>query len=292
MSRCLVGLCAAALVLSAIACTPWSKRHTSPLRPAQMSPDSVVLEVFFVRFPFGDSEANGALWQEGDEQHFPPVVRRELVRNGFRVGVVGPQPPAPLARLLALGDQPPGPLGEETTSGDQLGEEPAVSGWHSQCRAGRRLEIAASKLYPELCLLIPDEGGLCGESYRNAQGILAVTPELERDGRVRLQVVPELHYGQARQQPVPARGGFRLEVRRPRRVFDQLGFAATLTPGQMVLVGCLPNRPGSLGHHFLTQVRNGQREQKLLVIRLAQTQHDDLVVPVQEIPLDDLPADE
>lgn len=44
----------------------------SPLMPAQMSPDSVGLEMFFVRFPFGDTDANETLWKEIDEQHFSP----------------------------------------------------------------------------------------------------------------------------------------------------------------------------------------------------------------------------
>jgi hypothetical protein len=54
----------------------------------------------------------------------------------------------------------------------------------------------------------------------------------------------------------------------------------------MIVVSCLPERPGSLGHRFLTEVRSGQKEQKLLVIRLSQTQHDDLSPPVQVISPD------
>ena len=33
-----------------------------------MSPDSVVLEMFFVRFPFGDPAVNDKLWESVDEQ--------------------------------------------------------------------------------------------------------------------------------------------------------------------------------------------------------------------------------
>ena len=57
------------LALLAIAgcATPLSKGK-SPLLPPQMSPDSVVLEMFFVRVPFGDPAVNGKLWDEIDEQ--------------------------------------------------------------------------------------------------------------------------------------------------------------------------------------------------------------------------------
>ena len=71
-------------------------------------------------------------------------------------------------------------------------------------------------------------------------------------------------------------GGFRLEMNRAREAFDELAFTATLAPGHIIVISSLPNRPGSLGHHFLTQVGSGRKEQKLLVIRLSQTQHDDL----------------
>jgi hypothetical protein len=261
---------------------------TTPLTPIRIPPESVVLDIFFVRFPFGDEASNGALWEEIDEQHFPTELRRELARNGFRAGLVGMQMPVALSRLLNLTDEPFESLEATEVQGDQLGSDPTVTGWHSQCRAGRRLEVVASEVYPELPVLVSDEHGLCGRSYPQAQGIVAVTPYPEPDGRVRLELAPELHYGQTRQHPVPAQGGFRLEMQRPRRAFEKLTFSATLTPGQFVVISSLPDRPGSLGHHFLTHVASGQRQQKLLLIRLSQTQHDDLVAPVQVIPLDGL----
>ena len=38
----------------------------------------------------------------------------------------------------------------------------------------------------------------------------------------------------------------------------------------------LPDRPGSLGHYFFTEQTKGAMEQKLLLIRVAQTQHNDV----------------
>ena len=72
----------------------------SPLAPPQMSPDSVVLEMFFVRFPFGDPAVNEKLWEEIDEQQFAPDLRERLARNGFRVGLVSGQMPVELSKLL------------------------------------------------------------------------------------------------------------------------------------------------------------------------------------------------
>ncbi len=65
------------LTISAIAgCAgPALHQGKSPLMPAQMSSDAVVLEMFFVRCPFGDPTVNEKLWQEIDEQQFPAELR-------------------------------------------------------------------------------------------------------------------------------------------------------------------------------------------------------------------------
>ena len=54
----------------------------------------------------------------------------------------------------------------------------------------------------------------------------------------------------------------------------------------MLVLTSLPNRQGSLGHHFFTET-NGRLEQKLLIIRLSQTQHDGLFVPPEPLRLDE-----
>ncbi len=63
-------------VLAMAGCTTPFPKGKSPLMPAQMSPDSVVLDMFFVRFPFGDPAVNEKLWEEIDEQQFPPELAR------------------------------------------------------------------------------------------------------------------------------------------------------------------------------------------------------------------------
>ena len=72
-----------------------------------MSPDSVAMDIIFVRVPLGDAEMNGKMWDEIDEQHFPAELRQRLLNSGFRVGLIGNQVPRPLAKLLELNDKPP-----------------------------------------------------------------------------------------------------------------------------------------------------------------------------------------
>ena len=263
-----------------IGCASLKTAGKSPLGRVQMSPDSVVLEIFFVRFPFGDPGVNRQLWQEVDEQHFPAELRRRLSRNGFRVGLLSGQLPLSLSKLLELEDKPV-PTGDaEQTKLDDLESPPRCLRRRLQIRTGRRSEIVTSGVYDQLPVLICEPGQLWGQTYSQAQALLAVKALPERDGRVRLELVPELHHDQARQRWVGSQGTLRLEAGRPRRVFDEMGISATLVPGSMLILSSLPERRGSLGHHFFTE-QGGQLEQKLLVVRLAQTKHDDLFAPLE-----------
>ena len=44
----------------------------------------------------------------------------------------------------------------------------------------------------------------------------------------------------------------------------------------MLVIGSIPNRPGSLGDRYFAREVSGRNEQTLLIIRLSQTQHDPL----------------
>ena len=72
-----------------------------------------------------------------------------------------------------------------------------------------------------------------------------------------------------------------METARPRRAFDELKLTASLGPGGMLLLGSQPNRQGSLGHYFFLENdgRDDRFEGKLILIRVSQTQHNDLVSP-------------
>jgi len=285
------GLLTAAALVAALAagchCAP-KVVGRSPLKTPRMSPDSVVLEVFRVRFPFGDPEANVDLWQEVDEQHVPTDARRRLARNGFRVGLLGGQVPIPLSRLLELKEKP-APTGQGTeVRVAQLEDRPAVERAHITVRAGARAEVVASGEYEKLAALFVGESGeLGGQTYEHAQGVLAVRPFPLPDGRVRLELVPEVHHDAPRPRWVGKQGMWRIETGRPRRVFDELALEATLSPGSMLVLSSLPNRPGSLGHYFLTEDHQ-QPTQKLILVRLCQTQHDEVCAPGEVLDLDPL----
>ena len=169
---------------------------------------------------------------------------------------------------------------------DEQSAEPRVVHRHLQLRAGRRSEIIASSVYPHLPVLVWESGQVSGCTFDDAQAIFAAKSFPQPDGRTRLELVPELHHDQAKQRWVGSQGMLRLESSRPKRVFDDMTLTANLSPGAMLVLGSLPSRKGSLGHHFFTE-NEGHLEQKLLIIRLSQTQHDGLFVPPEPLRLDE-----
>jgi hypothetical protein len=274
-----------AILLSLLAvagCTKPLMKGKSPLAPARMSPDSCVLDVFFIRVPFADPRVNEDLWQELDEQHFPADLRDRLVRNGFRVGVVDGQIPIVLSDLLELGDKP-APTNEiSSVNLADLNSNPRVMRQHMQIRASKPSQIVASGTYEQLPVLLCESNSLSGETYNQAQGIFNLKAQPLPDGRVRLDVIPEVHHDQPMQRRIADQGVMRFDFSRPKRVFEDLALSASLSPGGMLIMTNVPNRTGSLGHHFFTE-NTGQLEQKLLVIRLSQTQHDGLFVAPEEL---------
>ncbi|MBN1394817.1 MAG: hypothetical protein JW959_07325 [Pirellulales bacterium] len=264
-------------------CKPLAVQHgKSPLTAPQMFSDSVVLEMFFIRCPFGDPTVNEKLWEDIDEQQFAPDLRRRLARNGFRVGVVEGQIPVALSKLLELDARPPRDDESTGMKVDDFREEPRVVHRRLQIRPDHRGEIVASGVYERLPVLLCESGRLSGKTYDQAQGIFEVKWFPLPDGEARLELVPELHYGQARQRWIGKQGMIRLDAGRPKEVYEEMTLSARLAPGGMLVLGSLSNRPGSLGHHFFTE-GDGRLDQKLLIVRLAQTQRVGLFNPLEPL---------
>ena len=182
-----------ATLAAAIGCSPIRhQKESSPLSPARMSADSVILDVYFVRCPFGDPVVNEQLWPEVDEQQIPIETRRRLAQNGFRAGVVGGQIPLALSQLLQLKDQPAESTATLTTNVADVGDQQGPMWSHKQLRAGKRSEIVTSEIYDQLAVLKREDGGVCGRTYEKAQGVVAIRALPAGDGRVRVEVHYEM----------------------------------------------------------------------------------------------------
>lgn len=286
--RILIVLLAAA---SLPGCGTWRQsapHETSLLKPVDLPSDGVQLEIVSIRFPYGDENLNSQLWTGIDEQQLSPGVRRQLAENGLRAGIVtGPMPTA-LAQLFEAAEKPAS-MFEAAAS---LEQAPVVSRQKMQLHSGWRGQIFASNTYSELPLLTCEEGRVCGHSYMQAQCVLNTRVVSQGDRQVKLQFTPELQHGETRKQWVTEDhdvasvsqalnrdGVFRPQSGKPKREFQKLTFEATLAPEQMLVLTTLPDRSGSLGHYFFTEQQSDHLQQKLLIIRLAETRFDDLFSP-------------
>jgi hypothetical protein len=296
----LIVLAIAALVLPA--CAEPHVVAKSPLRRPQMSPETTALDVFFARVPYADEEANLALWQELDEQVISVETRRRLAENGLRVGVASGRLPVALERMLEISDSSGAHVAADAANLDATNLDAAaaddaiafadatdvsnftpdadaqVTGRHVQCLDGETcLLLANDRHLDELHVLLPSVDGLRGRRFTRAQGSFDVTPTRQPDGRVRLRLLPKIQHGQLASRFEAQDAFISLVPGQQSQTFGQLAVDVDLSAGDVLVVACDINRQGSLGHRLLTTEHDGERLQKVIAIRIAQTQHDPVV---------------
>lgn len=260
------------LLVSVGGCALWSETPTEPpsLPAAKMAQDTVVLEIAFVRLHGEALAQQEELWRQVDEQPLTAETRRRLLENGLRAGVVSSQLPPMLRKLL---EEKADPL---AVKGPGMPDDVTASQRQLQSRAGKRGVILAGSQQEKLALLVQQEGRVTGEEYRQAQCLFAVKTFPQGDGSVRLDLVPEIEYGEARQRWVGQEGSFRVDSSRDQKVLDALRMDLKLAPGEVLVLTCTADQKG-LGKHFFAASSSG--EQKVLMIRIAQTQYDDIFAP-------------
>ena len=275
--------------LAACGCSLWypADMEISELPAPRMSSDSVVWEIDVVYLEPGDEQLHSQIWNEADEQHLPADLTRRLKANGIRCGLVGMQLPTVLRDRL---DQQRAARNPGSDAKQLFDLVTAMQHRRLQARAGQRYEIVSRPVRDELVVLYRDNEQLSGARYRQAQCLLAVKSHPLGDGRVRLELTPEVHYGPARQRITGQAGVFRVQAKRDSKVFDRLRMEPTLSPGQTLLLTRTADVK-ALGGDFFTDSVNGQDRQKVVLIRLAQTQYDDLFATERIDPAPSIASD-
>ncbi len=278
-----------------LGCAAWypdlmqSDGEPSTLPLPKLAPDTVVLEIAFVTVPANDPAVGDKLWHELDEQHLAVDTRRRLLRNGLRCGLAGMQLPQPLRDRITT--TPMRRDGNALGQGTVIETGAAPTQRRLQARAGRRNEIVLCESTKSLVVLYHnDDNGVSGNSYDAGQGLLAAKAFPLGDGRVELELTPEVQYGQAKQDWVGEAGVFVLNASRQHKVFDQLKIKTTLSPGQTLVMTC-SEEPAGLGDAFFSSTKGDGEMQKLVLIRLAQTLYDDQLQSQQKLPPTDSSPD-
>lgn len=256
-------------------CVTWSATTVTELPIPRAPHNSVVLEAAFVRV--SPQQPLDRLWQQIDEQCLDNEIRRNLTENGIRCGVMGAQLPTELQELLASAGRD-----QALSGGESLLADSATAIYRKlQNRSGERSDlIVVPAIAERRVVLFSEEGRVRAEAFNEGQALLAVRGYPAGDGTVRVELVPEIKHGDVKHQWVPGNGTFLHDVGRQARTFDQLRLSAVLSPGQTLLITGT-NEVRGLGGLLFVKSSGESSERLLLLLRLAQTQYDDLFAPEQ-----------
>ncbi|MGL4942203.1 MAG: hypothetical protein ACRC46_03310 [Thermoguttaceae bacterium] len=255
---------------------------TELLRTAATTRNVITLEVFHIRVPHRQSEATlTQLWREIDEQVIPPATRQAMMRQGFRAGVQGMSLSPTMARFLqlqqpkelAVSDNAPAgtstvnATAPQTTQDESLVRMKVVNVFPPH-ESPVTIEPYADPL-PECSLFWQENGRTIGQTYRDALGRLVVTVQRAHDGGVKLEVTPELRYGNNRSiYQRTSENELVVKYEQPCRTFSEIKTSVTLLTGQWLIIGTTPAESGTnLGRCFFSR-RRGDDEQKIIAIRI------------------------
>jgi hypothetical protein len=248
----------------------------SILKAMRSGPDRVTLEIFQIRVPADDKQLAAELWQAADEQRLDLDVRNRLVSNGFRAGVIGGAVPDSLARTLNLQSEMPEDKAERVITDDSA--TPKVTRRVLRLKHREPATIQASESQPSVHILLNTESGLSGKSYEQVQGVYSLRAENRPGQQVKVELVPELQFGEMRNRYAGSdQGIFVVTPSKERKVFDQMKMSVPLSAGEMLVVTSVPDAAGSLGKAFHSETRAGVVEQKLVLVRILQVPDSEIL---------------
>jgi hypothetical protein len=228
-----------------------------------IEPKRCMLTVTIVAKPLRDKVVNEAVWSVADPQAIGPEIQRSLNANGIRLGVIEGTLPAALESVLHA--PPP----------DQI--DPV----NFDLPDGSNTLIALGDSIPLASLLLTRDGRASGKDYKDANGWFRVTANQSGPTGVALRFVPEIHHGQVlrrydtMQSSATSLNSMQFTVKdgQQEETLRELAATLTLQPSQTAVIGCDPDRPGSLGTFLFTRAEaNSDRlTQKLVLVKASRS---------------------
>jgi hypothetical protein len=274
----------ALMLLCGISCGCWWKKKEpalpdNPFPLARLGSDTVVLELGVLRVTEGDREQLDTAWRHLDSQHIPFHVRKLLDENGFRTGLSGSQLPNGFLELME-----PDPIRVAELNEYQLQlyengylkpEKKQEIHQRIQNRAGQSYSVPISKVEQQISWVVKTEKGQTPGQVDQAMPFFAITTYPNGNGTVSVVITPEIQYGQMKNRISSHQNQAIYREAKQSLTFDDLAINATLRPGETIMITSNSNA-SALGRAMFQSLDAASGEQRILMIRLAHSQHDDL----------------
>lgn len=223
--------------------------------------DSVELDIVFVDRPVSDPLLGKTLWREVDQVGTLAAEQRATIREaGLLIGHVGSSPPDALQSLLNLTDQE---LERQRREANGL---PKTAARRVALPPGTDTEVWSNEAVASRVTTLPDGKR---QELTNVRGLLRLRAERSQDGWAKLDFTPELHHGQTSTRPFAAATGWMYRTTQEVIPCFAQQFSASLNVGEMLIVTCDRDRPGTLGQSLFQFEDSTGIKQRLVVIRLA-----------------------
>ncbi len=139
--------------------------------------------------------------------------------------------------------------------------------------------IHPSELVEQFDLLVHQGGTVHANRYSQVESVYTLAAEPTAGQHAEVTLTPEVHHGALRNRytGMEERGIFLTTPSRERNVFELLQLRAELAPGELIVIGRMPDKRGSLGYLFHSDRGEQQCDDKLILVRLLRIPTSDIL---------------
>ncbi len=230
-------------------CSPFDKsqsltRTANKLPVLQPPPGAMQLDVGYIEWPADDPQLGQQLWRHVDQ--VGPVdaeTRLRLKQNGFRVGIVGTNPPAALQRMLGMkSDFASEPEAEQTKQ---------FAGRRVFLVSGGETDVQVSNFYPECAVSLPADDRPEPRRFENAVCKYRIRAFRVQDGWAKLEFTPQINHGDDQlRHAVGEEMHWQYQAGQLTESFRPQRFTVELKAGDMAIITAEDDSPGTLGQLF------------------------------------------
>ena len=274
---CLLGCHSIATPFHGLPSTPEPPKKRLGPPPPRVAANSVGLDVAVVEIPADDWERFEQAWQDLDQLSPPLATRQRLLENALRLAVGNTQLPSSLSEIL---DPPPLEIPDlsEEAAQNLANRLRYVEKRHLQISPKKTFWVGCSPPFNSLDWQFVAMGERRSGQCEQAQIGWVMEIEPRGDGSLLLSGHGEIRHGEKRKRYVLDEDSFHFDERQNHLRIQELAFEQPLRLGEHLLLAPILDEDGN--HLFLSRRRGKRRFYRFVIIRVAQTQHDDLFRPL------------